>query len=269
LKIKTSFVLALALQAAATGSYAQLAPNVKTAGIEYNLARIQDSAWQNRQEAFYALLQAAPPALRLNGYAVPSATVNVLRSDPFSADSVKLVLTNLLERENALTAKGAPDLTDDYSDYYADVIASVASLSDIRTIDALIGAIETGGLATTGLGKLGAAAFDKTAAVYASGSAERRESALMVFSAMLDEELTTTTPNTALRKAIEAVLLHALSDRNPHVRLAAIEGASKLRTPALLAGVRNLAQQDRYEASEHGGDRGVFLVRDAAERALK
>lgn len=273
MKIKTAFVLTLVLQAAATGAYAQsaqnLTPAVTPAAIEFNLARLQDPTWQNRRDAFYALLPAAQPALRFEGYAVPSATADVLRADPSRAASVRLVLTKLLKRENELIVSGAQYLTEDYSDYYADVIGSVASLNDPSAIDALVGAIETGGMATTALGKLGAAAFDKVAALYASPSEGRREAAVMALSAMAEEELKAAAPNAALRGRIESVLLRALSDASPDVRMAAIDGATKLKTQALLAGVRRLAQQDRYEAFEHGGDRGVFPVREAAERALQ
>ena len=50
-------------------------------------------------------------------------------------------------------------LGEDYFDFYGDVIASVVALNDRRAIPALLGAIDTGGMATRCLASFGDAAL--------------------------------------------------------------------------------------------------------------
>src|SRR5207245_2023685 len=70
--------------------------------------------------------------------------------------------------------------------YYANVIWAVSSLKDIRSLNALIDAINTGNMATSALAAFGDAAVDPVLKVFNRGDNTARHSACGVLSQMLD-----------------------------------------------------------------------------------
>lgn len=275
--MKTRFALALALALAAPAlvtypAYAQTAaptPPIQ-AQIAIDLASLQDPAWQNRRAAFYDLIINSYSGPNNGTYIVPIATAALLAANPALVDSIRLAFIALLSTENMLANSTSVQVPEEYTNYYADVIGAVASLQDPRAVDALLGAIDTGDLATQGLAKLGTAAFGKTVALFSSSSDESlRDSAIIVLSEMVDS-LPPSPNDGGMRTAILAVLKRALRDPSPGPRTAALEGLTKIPVDdASVRMVSDLAATDPYEASQAGGNAGVFPVREAAQRALR
>lgn len=238
--------------------------------IAYDLAVMQDPAWQNRSAAFYDLLKQVQLASSDSTYVIPAATAALLEAAPAQADAIRLGLINALALENPLANGTTMQLPEEYTEYYADLIAAVATLRDPRAVNALIGAVESGGMATGGLGKLGSAAYGPTVALLSSSKDDStRESALYVLSAMLDGLAAANPEGKGLQVAIANHLRRGLSDASFGVRMAALDGIAKLPADSpTLQKLEAMAAADPYEASQAGGDRGVFPVRGAAKRAL-
>lgn len=269
--MNTRVALVLLVTAAQALWSAQATAQVSQSQVTLDLALLQDPAWQNRSAAFYDLLKQSafvpPPG---NTYAVPGATSALLAADAAQADGIRLGLVNALSIEDDLVNAGALPLPETYTDYYADLIAAVATLHDSRAVRALLGAVTTGGLATTGLGSLGAAAYGPTVALLSSSKSDDvRESTVFVLSAMLDSLNTANPDGKGLQAALAEQLKRALSDTSPGVRTAALDGIAKLpEDSTTVQALQAIATGDPYEASQAGGDAGVFPVRGAAQRAL-
>src|SRR5207237_8146257 len=109
------------------------------------------------------------------------------------------------------------------ADYYADIIGVVSELKDPRAVNALVGAIGTGDMATRGLAALGDAAAPSVIETARSASAGLRHSAMHALSEVANPQLgTTLTPGTAAR--VRRALLASLSDSSHWARMTAADG---------------------------------------------
>jgi hypothetical protein len=121
-----------------------------------------------RMVAFYGLLNlGAGPNVSAVPYPVPAQLLNVLQNVSVgSLDQIKVDLIAVLSLENnnieqSYQFSNSPTvLTEDYTDYYADLIAAVVTLKDQRSIRSLAGAIRSGNMATGALAAFGDASID-------------------------------------------------------------------------------------------------------------
>lgn len=206
--------------------------------------RLHNSSWQVRRESFYSIL-ALDPAL----------------------DQTKLAVIGLLVRENSYVATKA-NLTAEYAEYYPDLIDKVSALRDPRSLDALLGCITTGDMATRGLARLGPIAVRPVIARLESSDFHIRQAAASVLSEMLEPDARTKLDDPALLGTVRRGLLRAAFDTYPYVRMSAIEGLAAIGGPEVDALLEKIALEDPYEASMHGADRGVYPVREAARSVL-
>ena len=208
----------------------------------------------------------------------------LLRSDTTKsqdADRLQLAIIELLVRENRKDAKAkvgakeaprADGVGEEESDYYSGLIGFVADLNDPRAIPALLGAANTGGMATRGVARFGKRALDPTLIQAKSDNADLAEGAVWVIRDMLEYRLVTD-PESVRR--IKGTLRSALRSSEFGVRLSAMGAIEYLddreEFVPLLKGV---AEHDPVKLAgqrpDDGGDNGEFYPgRFDARRLLR
>jgi hypothetical protein len=238
--------------------------------LEQSIKQLQDPEWKKRGSAFQKLLGSG------SVYVEPRRALSgLLQQWPEKSDEIKLALIRLLERENQVTkaqvdvvlrehAKKGRDFphpfpdAEERSEYYANLIAAVTSLKDLRSLDALLGAINTGAMVTDTLAEFGNAALDRVLELFNSGDGSTRLSASIVLTRMLNPKNAPRASDAASRQKIKDALIRAASDSSRFVRAEGAEGLAKLGDPDVISLIRNLATSDPAKQ-----------VRDAANEALK
>ncbi len=110
---------------------------------------MKDKQLSTREAAFsdmMGLLSEEQPQAWQSGQA--DAIASFFARHPDQANRIKLSLIQLLGLENEAFTKGKPgSLTEDDTNYYAEVVRTVSTLNDERKTPALAGATSTGGMA--------------------------------------------------------------------------------------------------------------------------
>jgi hypothetical protein len=203
-----------------------------------------DKSWATRETAFEQLRS--------------------LQSEGRLSAQDELTIIHDLEFENAFLQTGIA-LDEGYGEYYANLIASVAGLRNVGSIRALVGAIDTGIMATSALVQFGNRAVGPVALVLTSktSSVTQRFAATLVFSRMLDSPWHERLSAESIRQMRDA-LLPSLTDDGFSQRMEAIEALTKLRDTTLLPIFERIAESDSYvEAGT-----GIRRVRVAAAQAV-
>ncbi len=235
--------------------------------------------YRERQGSFYGLIEiGTPDGFRGRTWLLPSILQGLFQTYPEQENQIREALIKLLEREDSVVeasrakfqgSGGAERLSEEYVNYWGDLIAAVAALKDPRALKGLLGAISTGGIAERGLIQLGPVALDGIIEKAERGDDITRMSATTVISRILDPGNKKAFGDSVSRVKIKTALVRAAADENPFVRRAAVEGLGKLQDPSVRPILQKLAREDPYEASKHGGPKGVYPVREAAKKALK
>lgn len=242
--------------------------------------QIASSSWEERREAFALLIGADVHSYVTSGHpSVGSVLSETLDADPQSANRRALGLIGLLEVENrevsqkeetridrGLQQLPAEDrLSEEYINYYGDVIAAVTTLRDPRSMEALVGAITTGGMVSRTLVAFGPPAVRPVAEAFRdSPRLVERSSSVRVLSDMLaDSEDVSNDPRS--RSAIQEVLMEAAMDESFLLRMNAVVGLVRLGEKDSIEIVERIAETDPYQA-EFADNR--FVVREAARKAL-
>jgi len=187
------------------------------------------------------------------------------------ADRLRLAIIELLVRENRRDVKakvGAEEspLADgvvedeEESDYYSRLIGFVADLNDARAIPALLGAANTGGMATRGVARFGRQALDPTLVQVKSENADLVEGALWVIRDILEYRLATD-PESVHR--IKGALRSALRSPEFGIRLSAMGAIEYLDDrEEFVPMLKDVAEHDSVKLSgqqpDYGGDHGEF-----------
>ena len=208
--------------------------------------QLADSNPGKRAEAFYALIGLGSKGEK--GARVGPALAALLQEIPESADAVKLALIRTLETENRLVdaenrlaeagnqpASGRPALTEEYTDYYGDLITAVTWSRDARSIRALSGAMGTGHMVIRTLSSFGEAAVEPVLEKLRSEGLTRpdKQAACIILGLFLDPA----NPNRVkdpkarekIRRTLEDELKKAAQDAGgAYLRAAAAEGLAKV-----------------------------------------
>src|SRR5579885_713229 len=115
--------------------------------LEVSIGALQNPEWKVRSEAYYRIITLGSEDLSY----IPRPLTQLLSICQDRADAIKISLIRLLERENLMVQdyhRTGRRFGEEYSNYYGDVISAVSSLKDKRAINALLGAISSGGMAT-------------------------------------------------------------------------------------------------------------------------
>ncbi len=261
-------------------------PEKPDAEVGRLLAQMSDSNWEQRSAAFYGLValarrfEDAPEDQR-----EATAIQHLNRSLPARAPEIKSTLTRTLDTENK-AVKGSADITEDHSDYYADLIAAVTAFDDSKSAETLTEAMGTGNMvikALAGFGDAGARAVMKRmeAADAQTGSDAQapamhdlrvlKQSGCLVLGRLLDPANPDGIKSQKMRDEIKSVLKKtAVEQGSAYVRMAAVKGLAKLSDQDVVPFLSQIAKSDTYDASKFIEDPGAaqFPVRAAALSSL-
>src|SRR6185437_249883 len=215
---------ALILAFLAGPAIAQVKPQSPATDAQAILAPIfsgfRSPKWDQRANAFRALLRLGSNETEF----APRPLHLALARFGHEANQIHLALIALLAREDD-AANNAPRgyWSEAYMNYYGDLIAVVGTLGDPRSIDALVGAVETGGDATEPLAAFGSEAIPALLARMRDGDMLARFACLEVLVAML-EPLNRSLVTPSGFAAIASAVRSEGHDENAQVRAVAIRG---------------------------------------------
>src|SRR5438132_4616370 len=166
--------------------------------LEQSIKQLEDPDWKNRSAAFEKLMGAGTIVMNTR-----DVLPYLFQKWPEKSEDITLAVVKLLGRENRV-AKEQNELflqrcaknssycsrplpeAEGRSEYYAYLIMAVTGLKDPRAVDALLGAINTGNMATSALAAFGDAALDRVLEVFNTSDGTSRQSAGSVLAEMLD-----------------------------------------------------------------------------------
>jgi hypothetical protein len=263
--MKRIFVfLALAAALAGQKNSPSLAMHIRDQFLQF-----QASDWVPRSEAFYELTRTGCPACTHSHYAVLDGIENAINSGAIGREEMAKNLIDLLGSESAFRRNHfsvehpAPE---GYFDYVGDLAMSVVHMRDQRSVNALIGFIDTGGMVGNGIARFGDVALPKVLDVIAKGSAVQVTSAYEVLGFMMEPTNLRNFSNPALaRSTLKDQLVRGLSDPHPFARVTAINGLAKIGDADAVPLIQKALQDPHFNT--YGGSPN-YPVRDAAQRAL-
>lgn len=221
-----------------------------------------------RMNTFYHLLDSAnsKPAKDVYGEGYGGA---MKRLAAYAKEKqLTIVLIKLLERENArIYNPASKNLTEGDGVYHGDLIAAVAALRDPQALDALYGAIGTGGLAMRGLVDLAEVAIPKLLSEMHSKEWHHRSSIMHTLKKMVDRKEQLSIGASNLSK-IRVGLLESLKDENEYVRRQAVETLIHFNDAEVRTAIQKIANNDPSVRKDAKGQK-VYPVRAAAQDWLK
>jgi hypothetical protein len=180
------------------------------------------------------------------------------------ANRAKRDLIELLTKENALVrgaAKQHLDLSETYTDYYADLIGSVSALHDPAAIGALLDSAPSGWLAIQGLAQFGSVVLEPATRRLQSDRPDERRAAALVVKTVLSAPGFSADEKT--RGMLNSAIIHALHDSDGYTRLAALEIVPALtKDEAFRDVVQSLAKTDPFKVG------AAYPVRALAKKFL-
>ena len=229
-----------------------------------------------RQSAFYGLLK---PHANSKG-SVRSSVEQLVAAHPNEREQIARALIEALELEVAhrnLARQNGEQLTETFSDYWADLMAAVSYLRDPRAVKGLLGGVDTGGIATEGLADICPSAIDALIDVARAPNPTFRgmplgfrNGAVAALGGCLNRtELLRANPE--VRAKARAALLEALDDADWTVRIAAVNGTLSFREDATVKEkLDRMAGLDPYMSPlpRLAPGTSTFAVRDAARDVL-
>ncbi len=243
-------------------------PAPATSAIDEALQGMKDDKWEVRSKAFYNLIRLGAGSIAY----VQLPLEDLLKRSPNRAAGIKISLIHLLEKENQLvqhSEKTRGRLTEAYTNYYGDVIVAVVTLKDIRSMNALLGAISTGWMAVRTLAEFAPASLYPVLAKLNDKDPLVRSSALGVLQEMLSPPNYDKVKQPESRHKIKQAFLSGTRDENAIVRAAAVRGLAALGDPDVIPIVEELAQHDPdYLPRQGEGGSNLYYVRNQARRAL-
>lgn len=240
--------------------------------IQNALRTMTSTDWQTRRAAFYTLLELGlHDDPRGKAYLFASALKTLATLSPNDTSQVELGLIGLLKRENAAVRvyeQTNSTMSEGQSDYYGDVIAAVTALRSPASIDAILGAVNTGGMATKALAGFGPIALGPLISRLNDPDPSMRIGVVTALSQMVAEG-NRQKLDSASRLKVEQALLKAASDNQVGVRLSAVNGLAEFGDKASRTALERLADSDpAFFPGEADEGKDLYPVRNAAKRAL-
>lgn len=256
--VLASLVLLLAL---AQASYAQTAP--PDPRVPLWLAQLQDPAWQNRMQTFYAVLNSTGPVSGSGEYWVGPATTKIVSVSP----NLGAAFIALLGLENTFGLNLLNDLPEDFSDYWADVVIAVAALNDPTALDVLSAVAHTGSIATNAIASFGSLGLDRAKRLVRNEDPQVRISGMLTTLAIA--KAATSRKELRLRAEAIAILLFGLFDRDPEVRITALYALGELRSKEARASILALLSRDLHTGADSEHAEAFAREREEAKRVLR
>ena len=205
--------------------------------IDELVSALGQADWTSRMKAFYGLVRLGNNAAINGSYSLPAAIQNLMTLFPADADLVKLGLIGLLTQENAwagvtkaeFLASGGTrgTVTEEFTDYYGDVVVAVATLSDDRSADALLGALHTGFLLLALWPRLDRSYFHQDCDSPSADEVLRGDAVLVLWEMLKPENRDRVKDSTSMSK-IRIGLNWGAADTSSVVRSLAHEGLASL-----------------------------------------
>lgn len=237
--------------------------------IDATLLALASADPEARSRAFYTLLRRDSTGAAEGRFIARTAAARLLRDQAGQAEKIRTALIEALDRENAYVQESQKkniELSENYTDYYGDLIGAVASIHDARALNGLLGAITTGGMATDGLADLGAPAVEGVSAKLQDPDALVREGAARTLGKFLQRPQQMARSATAEAMA-QRGLMRALDDGSPFVRSAAVDAVGPIRnSPEVKRKLESMAAREQNRAAAAAGVSPP--VQDAIKRAL-
>ncbi len=227
--------------------------------------------WRQREGGFRRLIGSGPST-------VPEANVgrrvwNLIEQHPEQATEIRRILAELLEIENAFARKNVvakqegPEAAERYSAYYGDLIEAVACLDDPVAINALAGAIHSGGIAMRALIKFGREAIPAVDRMWADSDPSIRHGALLVYAGILKKGTVNKLSNEysdIRRKGFDGA-----TDKDALVRMGALRVLNELGDSSSVELIKAIAERDPARLPGKGeGGKDLYPVRNLASRLL-
>ena len=257
-------VLLLGLQGAAlcqvatTGDLPAMPSEAETGSVDAEL----------RMTAFAKLIGVLPKNYFTSGiHDVPSVLTETFAKQPELAETRKILLIGLLENENKIvspyTHKEGQTLSEGYVNYLGDLIWAVSSLHDVRSMNALLGVLPSGGMATRTLISFGKIALTPVIDRLLDPDLLVRATVVQMLPPLLDVSDISKDPEA--KSKIRNALVQASKDKEFLVRSNSIAGLIEIGDAECISIVVNLAQSDPYQADFMDNR---YLVREVAAKAL-
>ena len=195
-----------------------------------------------------------------------SATKHFVMCGPTASDEIKKALIAALENENTLIQTGERDEAE--GEFHGNLIGCVAGIRDEKSVRGLVGAIDTGWGAISGILNLGDAAVPEveTALRTSTNRTTVRAISAMTLGSFLAP--TASMPVSAnSRMSIRRALLDAASDRHPLVRAGAIRSLATFSDAEVRRVVRADASFDT--GMKIGSEPRKYPVGNAARNWIK
>lgn|SRR5262249_46820595 len=238
------------------------------------IQKFQSLNFRRRADGFYYLVESGlGEKLEGRTYRITGALSQLFSRFPTRADELQLALIKLLELENSRNRKyhrevklGGYESGEEFIRYHGDLIAAVAGLKDKRSLNALLGAMETGNMMMNGLAALGNEAVDAVMERFNRGDQHSRQAAAMVLSKMLSSG---TVKDTAYVMKIKEVFMVAISDKEWSIRMSAVRGLAGFNDPDVITLIEEVAKSDPKEIPGEDGRPNAFPVREEARKVLQ
>jgi hypothetical protein len=236
--------------------------------LEVSIGAIQNPEWRARSKAYYRLIGLGSEDLSY----IPRPLTQLLSVCRDRADAIKISLIRLLERENLMVQdyhRTGRRFGEEYSNYYGDVISAVSSLNDKRAINALLGAITSGGMVTRGLVDLAPESLDPVLAKLNDNDPLVRSCALLVLVEMMARINQDKLKDGLTRSRIKAAALKASTDEDAVVRKSAVLALAQVGDADVIPVIEKLADHDPFFLAGQADDgKDLYIVRKVATEAL-
>jgi len=234
--------------------------------IDRELDLMRNGSEAQRIRGFYDLLQ---PDNRAKPFRASIAFKALLQRVPGRVNDLETSFIKTLNIENDYVRRANRTngtLTEEYSNYYGDLISAVSVVRDERSISALVGAIGTGNMATGALASIGSPAVDVVITSLRDPDKRNRQGAAITLGKMIGPESRVREDAPSVRK-IKHALETALSDPNANVRISTIDSLALLRDDDVIRDLETISRRDPYKITR-GAGQAFYPVREAARKAL-
>ena len=193
-------------------------PNATDPELRATLKKFKSSEWTVRIAAFRDLVAQGTQLDKGSAFPVSDAVLAIAHQNRESRLTLVRDLTALLEFENHNVSSGKTPATEEFSDYYADLIQAVTTLRDPSSLPVLIDDVNTGGMATNALASFGDDALSLVIRKIPAADHETRSSLYGVLDLMTEAKNLARFKNPESKSILEAALITGAHDSSPHIR---------------------------------------------------
>lgn len=217
--------------------------HAQRASVGETVQRMRSEVDSTRMHAFYEMIGRGPNAgARMRA---------VIEANPGEKEAISAALIAALARANRPpTAPPSHVDAEAFAEYHGDLIWAVSELHDQRAIPALMGALETGGLAQRAIASFGPRVIPELEGALRAESSSRRVAATMTLVRMVGDPKTLA--DSASRSAIRDALLRAFADEDRFVRQGAMRGLGAFSDSSVTAALRDAGANDPWPGIRTG-----------------